>query len=234
MSGALLEARALAAGYGKKTVLRDVSVRVDAGEIVALIGHNGAGKTTLLRTLFGLLLARAGEVSFGGRPITGRRPALNVRDGLAFVPQGHGVFSDLTVRENLDLVAPSVRRSDPARLDAVFELFPILNERHAQRAGTLSGGQQQMLALGLALMQQPRVLLLDEPSLGLAPFLVQRVLEAVQTINQRFGTSILLVEQNIKQALRVAGRVYVMKVGQIVLEERSEALLARADLWTLF
>ncbi len=231
---AVLEASDLVAGYGTKQVLHGVSLRVEAGEIVALIGHNGAGKTTLLKTLFGLLPVRGGEVRYAGRPITGRRAALNVRDGLSFVPQGHGIFTDLTVGENLELGGYSVGAADPERLAAIYDLFPILKERREQRAGTLSGGQQQMLALGLALVLRPKLLLLDEPSLGLAPVLVQRVLESVQEINRRFGTAALLVEQNVKQALRIAGRVYVMKVGQISLEDRAEALLARRDLWQLF
>ena len=231
---AVLEASDLVAGYGTKQVLHGVSLRVEAGEIVALIGHNGAGKTTLLKTLFGLLPVRGGEVRYAGRPITGRRAALNVRDGLSFVPQGHGIFTDLTVGENLELGGYSVGAAEPERLAAIYDLFPILKERRDQRAGTLSGGQQQMLALGLALVLRPKLLLLDEPSLGLAPVLVQRVLESVQEINRRFGTAALLVEQNVKQALRIAGRVYVMKVGQISLEDRAEALLTRRDLWQLF
>jgi len=231
---AVLEASDLVAGYGTKQVLHRVSLRVEAGEIVALIGHNGAGKTTLLKTLFGLLPALGGEVRYGGRSITGRRAALNVRDGLSFVPQGHGIFTDLTVGENLELGGYSVGAADPERLAAIYDLFPILKERQDQRAGTLSGGQQQMLALGLALVLRPKLLLLDEPSLGLAPVLVQRVLESVQEINRRFGTAVLLVEQNVKQALRIAGRVYVMKVGQISLEDQASALLARQDLWQLF
>lgn len=230
----ILEASDLVAGYGKKLVLHGVSLRVDAGEIVALIGHNGAGKTTLLKTLFGLLPANRGEVRYAGRPITGRRAALNVRDGLSFVPQGHGIFTDLTVRENLELGGYSLGAADPERLAPIYDLFPILKEREGQRAGTLSGGQQQMLALGLALVLRPKLLLLDEPSLGLAPVLVQRVLESVEEINRRFGTAVLLVEQNVKQALRIAGRVYVMKVGQISLEDRAQALLERPDLWRLF
>ena len=230
----VLEASDLVAGYGRKQVLHGVSLRVEAAEIVALIGHNGAGKTTLLKTLFGLLPALGGEVRYGGRSITGRRAALNVRDGLSFVPQGHGIFTDLTVRENLELGGYSVGAADPDRLAAIYDLFPILKERQDQRAGTLSGGQQQMLALGLALVLRPKLLLLDEPSLGLAPVLVQRVLESVQEINRRFGTAVLLVEQNVKQALRIASRVYVMKVGQISLEDQAAALLARQDLWQLF
>lgn len=231
---ALLEATDLVTGYGKKQVLHRISVRIEAGEIVAIIGHNGAGKTTLLRALFGLMPAWSGQVRYEGARITGRRPALNVRGGISFVPQGHGVFTDLSVRENLDLGSYSLGAGGAERLDAVHELFPVLHERHAQRAGTLSGGQQQMLALGLALMQRPKILLLDEPSLGLAPLLVQRVIESVQEINRRFGTAIVLVEQNVRQALRVAGRVYVVKVGQIALEESSQALLGRPDLWDLF
>ncbi len=231
---AVLEASDLVAGYGTKQVLHGVSLRVEAGEIVALIGHNGAGKTTLLKTLFGLLPALGGGVRYGGRPIAGRRAALNVRDGLSFVPQGHGIFTDLTVGENLELGGYSVGAADPERLAVIYDLFPILKERQAQRAGTLSGGQQQMLALGLALVLRPKLLLLDEPSLGLAPVLVQRVLESVQEINRRFGTAVLLVEQNVKQALRIASRVYVMKVGQISLEDQASALLARQDLWRLF
>ena len=230
----ILEAADLIAGYGTKQVLHGVSLRVEAGEIVALIGHNGAGKTTLLKTLFGLLPVRGGEVRYAGRAITGRRAALNVRDGLSFVPQGHGIFTDLTVGENLELGGYSLGAAEPERLAAIYDLFPILKERREQRAGTLSGGQQQMLALGLALVLRPKLLLLDEPSLGLAPVLVQRVLESVQEINRRFGTAALLVEQNVKQALRIAGRVYVMKVGQISLEDRAEALLTRRDLWQLF
>jgi len=183
----ILEACDLVAGYGRKQVLHGVSLRVEAAEIVALIGHNGAGKTTLLKTLFGLLPALGGEVRYGGRSITGRRAALNVRAGLSFVPQGHGIFTDLTVRENLELGGYSVGAADPDRLAAIYDLFPILKERQDQRAGTLSGGQQQMLALGLALVLRPKLLLLDEPSLGLAPVLVQRVLESVQEINRASG-----------------------------------------------
>ncbi|MBI4590781.1 MAG: ABC transporter ATP-binding protein [Candidatus Rokubacteria bacterium] len=230
----ILEALDLVAGYGKKEVLHGVSLRVEAGEIVGLIGHNGAGKTTLLRVLFGLLPVQRGEVRYAGRPITGRRPALNVKDGLSFVPQGHGIFTDLTVRENLELGGHSLGEADPDRVAAIYNLFPILMGRRDQRAGTLSGGQQQMLALGLALMLRPKLLLLDEPSLGLAPILVQRVLESVVEINRRFGTAVLLVEQNVKQALRIAGRVYVMKVGQISLEDQAASLLERSDLWQLF
>lgn len=231
----LLDVREVVAGYGKKTVLDGISLEVGEEEIVAMIGHNGAGKTTLLRTIFGVLHPREGEIRYRGARIDGRRSALNVREGIAFVPQGHGVFPDLSVLENLELGAHTVQKAEVAdRLEAVFGLFPILRERHRQGAGTLSGGQQQMLALGMALVLRPQLLLLDEPSLGLAPFLVQRVLEAVVEINHRFKTAILLVEQNVKQALQIARRVYVMKVGQVVYTGAPESLAQTQKLWQLF
>ena len=231
----LLDVREVVAGYGKKTVLHRISLEVGEEEIVAMIGHNGAGKTTLLRTIFGVLHPREGEIRYRGARIDGRRSALNVREGIAFVPQGHGVFPDLSVLENLELGAHTVQKAEVAdRLEAVYSLFPILGERHRQQAGTLSGGQQQMLALGMALVLRPQLLLLDEPSLGLAPFLVQRVLEAVVEINHRFKTTILLVEQNVRQALQVARRVYVIKVGQVVYTGAPDSLAQMQKLWQLF
>lgn len=231
----LLEVREVVAGYGKKVVLREISLEVSEEEVVAVIGHNGAGKTTLLRTVFGLLQPREGQIRYRGARIEGRRPALNVKDGIAFVPQGHGVFPDLSVMENLELGAHSLEEGTMGeRLEAVFSLFPILKDRHRQKAGTLSGGQQQMLALGMALVLRPQLLLLDEPSLGLAPLLVQRVLETVIEINHRFKTAVLLVEQNVKQALQIARRVYVMKVGQVVHAGPPESLAEAQRLWQLF
>lgn len=234
----LLGLRGVEGGYRKKTVLRGITLRVDAGEVVALIGHNGAGKSSTLKAIFGLIRVSRGQVVYDGTEITNRDPALNTLGGISFVPQGRSIFADLTVGENLRLGAYSLHRSAPGlieeRLEAVFGLFPILRERLRQQAGLLSGGQQQMLALGIALMQRPRLLLLDEPSLGLSPLLVQRVIDSVREINGRFGTAILLVEQNIRQALRVSNRVYVMKVGQIAVEERSTTLLQQGEFWHLF
>jgi branched-chain amino acid transport system ATP-binding protein len=231
----LLEVRDVVAGYGKKTVLRQISLEIAEEEVVAIIGHNGAGKTTLLRAIFGLLRLREGQIRYQGERIDGRRPARNVQEGIAFVPQGHGVFPDLSVRENLELGAHAAGTADlDERLEAVFSLFPILRERDHQKAGTLSGGQQQMLALGMALVMRPKLLLLDEPSLGLAPFLVQRVLDTVIEINRGFKTAVLLVEQNVKQALRIAGRVYVMKVGRIVYTGDPGSLAQPQKLWQLF
>jgi branched-chain amino acid transport system ATP-binding protein len=236
---AVLELRGVVSGYQKKQVLHGVDVHVDEGEIVAMIGHNGAGKTTLLRSIFGLVRVFSGEVVFQGRVTTNRKPAANVRDGISFVP-GHSVFGDLTVLENLRMGGYTVdwTRTDEGsadeRLRAVYDLFPLLKERRWQAGGTLSGGQQQMLAIGMALMLRPRLLLLDEPSLGLAPALVKRVIDSVVEINRRLGTAILLVEQNVKQALRFSARCYVLKLGRVELEERSEVLLGQDNLWRLF
>jgi branched-chain amino acid transport system ATP-binding protein len=233
VSSALLEIEGLESGYGKKTVLHGVSLRVDEGEVVALLGHNGAGKSTTLHTILGLMPARSGEVRFAGARWADGDPAENGRRGIALVPQGRGVFPDLTVIENLELGAWNGRSrgARTQRMNEVFELFPVLAERRGQRAGTLSGGQQQMVAVGTALMQQPRLLMMDEPSIGLAPVLVQRVLETVMQINRRFGTAVVLVEQNVKTALGVSSRAYVMKSGRIVLEQPATELLAARDSW---
>jgi branched-chain amino acid transport system ATP-binding protein len=229
----LLEVDAIESGYGKKTVLQGVGLRVREGEVVAVLGHNGAGKSTTLKTILGLLPARAGEVRFAGKPWANGNPVENVRNGMALVPQGRGVFPDLTVSENLMLGAYTQRDpvANAARLREVIELFPLLGERGAQRAGTLSGGEQQMVAVGMALMPRPRLMMMDEPSIGLAPVLVQRVLETARQINRRFGTTIVLVEQNIKTALGVADRAYVMKSGRVVLEKPAAELLAAQSSW---
>jgi branched-chain amino acid transport system ATP-binding protein len=233
MAEFLLEVDAIESGYGKKTVLQGVGLRVREGEVVAVLGHNGAGKSTTLRTILGLLPARAGEVRFAGKPWANGNPVENVRNGMALVPQGRGVFPDLTVSENLMLGAYTQRdpAANAARLREVIELFPLLEERGAQRAGTLSGGEQQMVAVGMALMPRPRLMMMDEPSIGLAPVLVQRVLETARQINRRFGTTIILVEQNIKTALSVADRAYVMKSGRVVLEKPAAELLAAQSSW---
>jgi branched-chain amino acid transport system ATP-binding protein len=233
MANILLEVEGIESGYGKKTVLEGVTLRVHEGEVVTMLGHNGAGKSTTLKTILGLLPARAGQVRFAGQPWANGNPVENVRRGMALVPQARGVFPDLTVIENLMLGAYTQRdaQANATRLREVMELFPMLDERRAQRAGTLSGGQQQMAAVGMALMPRPRLMMMDEPSIGLAPVLVQRVLETARQINQRFGTAIILVEQNIKTALGVADRAYVMKSGRVVLEKPAAELLAAQDSW---
>jgi branched-chain amino acid transport system ATP-binding protein len=237
MAEFLLEVDAIESGYGKKTVLQGVGLRVRESEVVTVLGHNGAGKSTTLRTILGLLPARAGQVRFAGKPWANGNPVENVRNGMALVPQGRGVFPDLTVRENLMLGAYTQRdpAANAARLREVIDLFPLLEERGGQRAGTLSGGEQQMVAVGMALMPRPRLMMMDEPSIGLAPVLVQRVLETARQINRRFGTTIILVEQNIKTALGVADRAYVMKSGRVVLEKQaSELLAAQSSWWELY
>ena len=233
MAELLLEVEGLEAGYGKKTVLQGVGLRVHEGEVVAMLGHNGAGKSTTLKAILGLLPARAGHVRFAGEAWANGDPVENVRRGMSLVPQGRGVFPDLTVIDNLMLGAYTQRdaAATATRLREVMELFPILEERRAQRAGNLSGGQQQMVAVGMALMPRPRLMMMDEPSIGLAPVLVQKVLETARQINRRFGTAIILVEQNIKTALGVADRAYVIKSGRVVLEKPAAELLAAQGSW---
>jgi branched-chain amino acid transport system ATP-binding protein len=222
----LLDVRDLRVRYGSIEAVKGLTFSVATGEIVCLIGANGAGKTTTLRTLSGLLRPAAGEVHYAGRRID-RLPAhAIVNAGLAHVPEGRRVFPFMSVRENLDMGA--FTRRDAGRgadLERVFELFPILRDRARQAAGTLSGGEQQMLAMGRALMARPQLLLLDEPSMGLAPIVVQRIFAIVREIS-RDGTTILLVEQNAAAALRLADRGYVLETGRIVLADAAAALLA--------
>lgn len=233
---ALLAVTDLVAGYGKKTVVRGVDLAVQANEIVVVLGHNGAGKTTLLRTVFGLIRPQSGRVVFDGRDITSRSPSANIADGLALVPQGHGIFRTLTVRQNLELGGFVVtdRRLLAERVEQAFALFPILQERQQQIGGTLSGGQQQMLAIGMALMSGPRLLILDEPSIGLAPLLVERVMASIREINRTLGTTILLVEQNLKHGLAIAARAVVLNRGSKVYDGDPAALADERTLLAMF
>jgi branched-chain amino acid transport system ATP-binding protein len=214
----MLEVRDLNVYYGEIHALKGVSFSVRQGEIVTLLGNNGAGKTTTLRTLSGLLTARGGDVQLEGASLLGIPPHEVVLRGVTHVPEGRRIFNRLTVVENLEMGAYT--RGDAAiapDMDHVFEVFPRLKERRTQVAGTLSGGEQQMLAIGRALMARPRLLLLDEPSMGLAPVLVEQIFETVLTIN-REGVTILLVEQNAAMALSIAGRGYVLETGRLALE----------------
>ena len=225
----MLDVRSLEAGYTERPVLKSVDLLVGDGEVVAVLGANGAGKTTLLRTLSGLLRARKGHVQFRDRDISRMAPHEIVGQGISMVPEGRQVFSRLTIMENLRLGAYLVEDKAQVKkdLDRVFELFPRLAERVGQSAGSLSGGEQQMLAMGRALMSRPRLLLLDEPSMGLAPLLVAQIYRIVSTINEQ-GTAVLVVEQNARMALKVARRAYVMETGSIVLGG-SAAELAQDD-----
>jgi branched-chain amino acid transport system ATP-binding protein len=224
---ALLEVEKLVARYGRITALQEISLSVDEGEIVTLIGANGAGKTTTLRAISGLVRPAAGTIRFDGRDIGRLPPDQIVRAGISHSPEGRRVFPRMTVRENLELGAYT-RTAKPeiaADLERVLEIFPRLKERYAQKAGTMSGGEQQMLAIARALMSRPRVLLLDEPSLGLSPKLVQTIFEVIRDINRR-GTTILLIEQNARQALAVASRGYVLEVGRIAYAGAAAELAA--------
>ncbi len=214
--------------YGRVQALHGLNLHVDDGEIVTLIGCNGAGKSTTLRTISGLLRPRRGGVAFDGRAMHAIPPHEIVALGLSHVPEGRRIFTHLTVRENLDMGGYLVRdaKSLAERLDRVFALFPRLKERMEQPGGTLSGGEQQMLAIGRALMSRPRLLLLDEPSLGIAPILVKEIFDEIARINREEGTTILLVEQNANLALRLARRGYVLETGRIVLEDDTAKLLA--------
>ncbi|MEA2212271.1 MAG: branched-chain amino acid transport system ATP-binding protein [Solirubrobacteraceae bacterium] len=220
----LLEVEDIRTHYGAIEALKGVSLTVDEGEVVTLIGSNGAGKSTTLRSISGLTPATTGRVSFAGREIT-RVPAHEiVSHGIALSPEGRHCFPRMTVRENLDLGAHHRRGAEVGDdLERVFELFPRLREREKQKAGTMSGGEQQMLAMGRALMARPRLLMLDEPSMGIAPILVQRIYETIAQIN-RDGVTILLVEQNANYALDVSGRGYVLETGRVVLANDSAHL----------
>ena len=223
----MLEIKDLHVSYGEIRALRGVSISVEAREIVALLGNNGAGKTTTLKTISGLLAPSQGEILLEGRSLVGLPAHEIVTRGVAHVPEGRKIFNRLTVMENLEMGGYARRDGSlDEDLDRVFSLFPRLKERREQIAGTLSGGEQQMLAIGRALMARPRLLMMDEPSMGLAPVLVEQILATIEDINARLGTTILLVEQNAAMALAIAHRGYVLETGAIVLAGSAEALQA--------
>ncbi len=221
----VLELDSIEAHYGPIRALKGISLTVDEGEIVTLLGANGAGKTTILRAVSGLVTLSAGRVHLHGKDITGQKAHKVVQLGVGHVPEGRRIFPRLSVQDNLDLGAFAVRdRSEvQRRREGVFTLFPRLAERRTQAGGTLSGGEQQMLAIGRALMMQPRIMLLDEPSMGLAPVLVESIFEVIRRLN-REGTTILLVEQNARMALEVAHRGYVLETGRVVLQGSAREL----------
>lgn len=215
----LLELKNIVAGYGNITALKGISLSVPEGNIVTLIGANGAGKSTTMKTIMGIVKAREGEVLFQGKELKGEKSYQVVHEGISLVPEGRQILQNMSVEENLELGA--YKRSDKAGIaedmQKVFERFPRLQERRKQYGGTLSGGEQQMLAIGRAMMARPKLLLLDEPSMGLAPLVVQQIFDVIKDINAA-GTTVLLVEQNAKKALQIANYAYVMETGKIVLE----------------
>ncbi|GAA2117965.1 ABC transporter ATP-binding protein [Actinomadura napierensis] len=235
-SAPLLDVSGLVAGYGRKEVLHGVGLRVEAGEIVTLMGHNGAGKTTTIRAVLGAVRPRAGTVRIAGRDTTRRPVRKAVAAGVAMIPSERFVFPDLSVHDNLLLGAANAPSGSGTaqRLATVKELFLILEERWKQPAGSMSGGQQRMVSLGMALMARPKLLLLDEPSLGLAPSVVETIFERLRSLADDDGLGILLLEQNVKQALKIADRAYAMRSGQVILEETAEQMRQRTDFWDLF
>jgi branched-chain amino acid transport system ATP-binding protein len=232
----MLELRDLTVSYGRgKVVLHEITLAFGSGELAVIMGHNGAGKTTLLKAIFGLLAPERGEITYQGEPLRGDAPG-RVRRQIAYSPAGQAILPGLTVEENL-AVAAEVVRADRAttrsRRETTFELFPILAERTLQRAGTLSGGQQRMLAVAMALMQGPEVLLLDEPSLGLSPLLVENLYAAIARIRQEFGLTVVVVEQSINPTILQADRLHVLRMGRIVFSGGSEILGDTRRLWSL-
>jgi branched-chain amino acid transport system ATP-binding protein len=232
----LVSVNGLCGGYGRKEVVFDVDLHVREGEIVSIVGHNGAGKTTTLRTIFGMLPPLGGTVRYRGANTTKTFATQNAANGMALIPAERFVFGDLTVKDNLLLGALHVKSATvrDERWKLVHELFPILAERTAQKAGTMSGGQQRMVSLGLALMSGPKLLMLDEPSLGLAPAVVIEIFAAIRKLADETGLSVLVLEQNIGQALRIADRFYVMRSGRVILEETNAQMRARKEYWDLF
>ncbi|MBS8263956.1 ABC transporter ATP-binding protein [Mesobacillus boroniphilus] len=221
----MLKVQGISTSYGKINVLKNISLEVEEGSIVTILGANGAGKSTTMKTICGLLKPKEGKVEFLGEDITGRRPDQLVRTGIALVPEGRQILSGMTVLENLEMGAYHRKDNDIKHdIEKVMERFPILKERNQQLGGTLSGGQQQMLAIARALLSRPKLLLLDEPSMGLAPLVVADIFKIIKEINEA-GTTVLLVEQNARQALRVSDYGYVLETGKIIAEGKSNDLL---------
>jgi branched-chain amino acid transport system ATP-binding protein len=232
----MLEVKELDSGYGKKQVLYGISLAVQPGEIVAIIGPNGAGKSTALKVVHGLLPVWRGEVVFQGERLNGSKPAAHVSKGITFAPQGNRVFTELTVLENLEIGGCQLTSKElRARIATVLGFFPVLAERRKQIAGRLSGGEQQVLALGRALVPQPKLLMLDEPSLGLSPNLVHQVFDKIVEINRTTGTSILIVEQKVREVLKICHRAYSLRLGRVAYEgSPGELSKDRARLKALF
>jgi branched-chain amino acid transport system ATP-binding protein len=236
MAKEILKVRGLEAGYGQKQVLYGIDLAVQDGEMVAIIGHNGAGKSTLLKAIFGLIPLWSGEISYDGQGVGDRPAAKKVRMGIGYVPQGNRVFSELTVRENLELGGYSLNGKPEVekKMEEVFSFFPALKEKQNQMAGTLSGGEKQMLSLANILILSPRLLLLDEPSLGLAPPLVKEAFAKITEINRTLGTSMVIVEQKVREVLRICQRAYLFKMGKVGYEGPSAELLAGDRIRDLF
>ena len=233
-----LETKDLVAGYGKKKVLQGISLGLEKGEIVALLGHNGAGKSTLLHVIAGLHKLTSGTILFNGVDIARRDIAENVKDGINLVPQGRAFFDDLSVEENMKMAGYTLNDAIlvKERMDGAYKFFPILLERHKQIAGTLSGGQTRMLSIAMAMVVLPKVMLLDEPTLGLAPLLSTELMDMIAKISRELGTSVFLAQDSISRALTVSNRGYILKMGRVVYQASKETLskMPEKDLWEMF
>jgi branched-chain amino acid transport system ATP-binding protein len=232
----MLEVKGLVAGYQRtKIILRDINLAFGAGELAVIMGHNGAGKTTLLNAIFGILPAEQGQVLFKGQPVRGG-PEERVRLGIAYSMAGQAILPGLSVADNLDIAAtviPSDSGTKKTRRDSTFELFPILADRQRQRAGTLSGGQQRMLSIGMTLMRGPEVLLLDEPSLGLSPLLVESLYNVIAKVRQELGITVIVVEQSLDPGLLKADKLHILRMGKVVFSGDSTVLFDKQKLWNL-
>ncbi len=231
----MLEIKHLKTGYSKKLVIDDVSIRVNPGEIVALIGHNGAGKSTILKSIIGTLPRWSGEIIFNNQVINSK-PNENVQKGISFIPQGNQVFDELSVQENLEIASFIFKDKKliQQRFEEVYDRFPLLKERRKQPAGKLSGGEQQILALGMALIQRPKLLLMDEPSLGLSPSFVKQTFKMTKELNNSYNMAILIVEQKVKGVLEIANRAYLLRLGKIALEENAKTMLEKEKYKKIF
>jgi branched-chain amino acid transport system ATP-binding protein len=232
----LLSTTGLTAGYGKRRVITNVDLHVQPGEIVGILGHNGAGKTTLLKSVFRMLPIDAGVIEFRGVNINKSTSVKTAASGMSYTPAERAIFRDLTVTQNLELGAHALKERGKLgeRMDEVMAIFPILGERKSQLAGRFSGGQQRQLSLGMALMLHPELMLLDEPSLGISPAVVNSTFQIIRDLTKERGTSVLIVEQNVKAVTRIADRVYVLRNGEMVLEETGEQARQRTEWWDLF
>ena len=226
----MLQVKNLITGYDKKQVLFDVSIEVKQGEIVSIIGPNGSGKSTLLKAVCGLIPTWSGEIIFNKKKLNGNEPPDNLKLGISFCPQGNRVFDELSVKENLEIGGYILKKNEvKTRIENILEIFPMLKERLKQEAGSLSGGEQQMLAVARALIPEPKLLLLDEPSLGLAPNLVKDLLEKLVELNKKLGITILIVEQKVREVLAISNRTYGLKLGKIYSETNSAELLSNKE-----